>query len=213
MKHINLFVWPICKWSLLRVSQPDECYIPSDLTEQSSNVTTCVCRSTQPSVQPSTQPSIQPWWPERTLCIVIMWNRQETEIDLSKCRNKFEKLQKRNAYALSSNKYVDCVSPEPWPYHQLLGLSVSDRLIRAVELPRAICWITFLIIKFCLHEPKIKYKRMCDTHFQSITDNIYDFGRPFLLLIFCQSIYFFTPGFTHPNDRWKGFYIKLWLYH
>ena len=53
------------------------------------------------------------------------------------------------------------------------------------------------------------------THFQGITNNIYGFGRPFLLL------HFFTrpPGdpyfypsifvFTRPNDWWTGLYIKL----
>ena len=65
------------------------------------------------------------------------------------------------------------------------------------------------------------YKHTCDTiftHFQGIINNIYDFGRPFLL------IHLFTPPppvhpyfylsifvFTHTNDGWTGLYIKLCL--
>ena len=57
------------------------------------------------------------------------------------------------------------------------------------------------------------YKHTCDTiftHFQSITNNIYGFGRLFWLLHFLN----FYPSifvFTRPNDGWTGLYIKLWL--
>ena len=55
------------------------------------------------------------------------------------------------------------------------------------------------------------------THFQGLTDNIYGFGRPFLLLQFFTRpppIHpYFYPSvfvFTRPNDGWTGLYIKLW---
>ena len=50
------------------------------------------------------------------------------------------------------------------------------------------------------------------THFQGVTNNIYGFGRPFLLLHFFTRPPYFYPSifvFTRPNDRWKGLYIKL----
>ena len=34
----------------------------------------------------------------------------------------------------------------------------------------------------------INYKHTCDTRFQSITNNIYDFGRPFLSLFFITQL-------------------------
>ena len=50
---------------------------------------------------------------------------------------------------------------------------------------------------------KMGYKHTCDTiftHFQGITNNIYDFGRRF-----------FAIFFTRPNDGWTGLYIELCL--
>ena len=50
------------------------------------------------------------------------------------------------------------------------------------------------------------------SHFQSITDNICDFGRLLLILLPVQSYFYLsTTGFTHLNNRWKGLYIKLWV--
>jgi len=44
------------------------------------------------------------------------------------------------------------------------------------------------------------YKHTCDTHFKSTTDNIYDFGRPyFLLLIFYPSTDIFTKNRFYPS--------------
>ena len=53
------------------------------------------------------------------------------------------------------------------------------------------------------------YKHTCDTiytHFEGITDNIYGFGRPFLLLVLPGHPYFYPPTavFTRPNDGWTG---------
>ena len=51
------------------------------------------------------------------------------------------------------------------------------------------------------------------TDFQGITNNIYGFGRPFLLLHFFTRPPYFYPSmfvFTRPNDGWTGLYIKLW---
>ena len=51
----------------------------------------------------------------------------------------------------------------------------------------------------------------CDTiftHFQGITNNVYGFGRPFLLLHFLP-VYLFIFVFTRPNDGWPDLYIKL----
>jgi len=59
------------------------------------------------------------------------------------------------------------------------------------------------------------YKHTYDTiytHFQGIYNNIYGFGRPFLLLHFLPVHPYFCPSvfvFTHPNDGWTGLYIKL----
>ena len=50
------------------------------------------------------------------------------------------------------------------------------------------------------------------THFQGITNNIYGFGRFFLLLHFLPVHPYFRPSifiFTRPNDGWTGLCIKL----
>ena len=58
-------------------------------------------------------------------------------------------------------------------------------------------------------------KSSTNIHFQSITDNIYDFGRPYLLLIFVpvhqtsSDISTHSRDLIHPNDGWTGLYIKL----
>ena len=67
-------------------------------------------------------------------------------------------------------------------------------------------------------DPKIDYKHTLHiyTHFWGITDNIHDFGRPFLRLHFftCPPPvrpYFYpsTTVFTRPYDGWMGLCIKL----
>ena len=58
----------------------------------------------------------------------------------------------------------------------------------------------------CASWSEINYNT-CGTYFQGITDTLYHFGRPFLLLIFLPLHRFFYPptiDFTHPNDRWTG---------
>ena len=47
-------------------------------------------------------------------------------------------------------------------------------------------------------------------HFQGTTNNIYGFGRPFLLLCFTRRPTFLpSVVFTRPNDGWMGLYINL----
>ena len=63
------------------------------------------------------------------------------------------------------------------------------------------------------------YKHTCDTvytHLWGITDNIYSFGRPFLLLHLFTGLPpvhpYFKPSttvFTRTNDGWTGLWIKL----
>ena len=53
---------------------------------------------------------------------------------------------------------------------------------------------TWMLTLKCL--PEMDYKHTCDTiftHFQSITNNIYGFGRPFLLNAFCTHPHIFLP--------------------
>ena len=81
-------------------------------------------------------------------------------------------------------------------------------------------WLTVKLVYELWDVPDdLKWAKTHDTiytNFQGITNNIYRFGRAFLLIhffirpppihpYFCPSIFVFT----RPNDRWMGLYIKL----
>ena len=61
------------------------------------------------------------------------------------------------------------------------------------------------LLNHALYETHLKHTIY--TYFLGITDNIYNFGRSFLLLLVLpihQYFYPSTTGFTWPNDRWTG---------
>ena len=125
-----------------------------------------------------------------------------------------------------------------WNMAAILIFVLAKRLLQKVLPNRALCRIKLLLVTYVFVDTwmltvKPVYKLLkfyvsgglkwttnsCDTistHFQVITNNIYGFGRPFILAPFFLPIHdpstIFLPvhiHFTRPNDGWTGLYIKL----